>query len=288
MFLMAATLLVPAPAAAQLSGAERAALADLGPTYAQRFELRRGWFRGRPIQYFDIGPVPVTLAPMFVFVTGFGADGHPQLAEGQHPVVGSLPGLDGYSGIWQVHFVVVRPGWVPNTVRDARQAVAMSLRGEARLVIPGFYVNCPVVPQGSQLAGDPANRPLRPAWYKGQEVGCFDFGRTPLAPAPIYGFITGLADGEPQFVRGQANVVDVAPDSGGYYADMWDVHFVTVPSAYTPDTLRDLATLQAEAAAGRLTIQRAGSVRNCPVVLVDGRLAERLSLTPLAQTAQTP
>ena len=60
--------------------------------------------------------------------------------------------------------------------------------------------------------------------------------------------------------------------------DMWDVHFVTVPPGYAPDSLRDLRALLAEAAAGRLAIRRVGQVRNCPVVIVDGRPAPRLPL----------
>lgn len=269
----------PGAARAQLSALERAALEDLAPAYAQRFELRRGWFRGQEVRYFDIGPVAVSIAPVFFFATLDGA-GRPVLVPGQRPVFSSLPGLDGYSAIWQVHFVIVPPGYHANRVTEAREAVAMSLRGEARLLIPGSYVNLPIVPPGSTLQDDPARRPLLSGWFKGREVAYFDFGRSPLAPAPIYALISGMDGDAPRFVPGQANVVDVVPDSAARYMDMWDVHFVTVPADYRPDTIRDLATLLREAAAGRVSVRRIGSVRNCPVVLVDGRLAPRVPLLP--------
>jgi hypothetical protein len=269
---------LPGAAAAQLTPAERAALDDLAPTYAQRFELRRGWYRGRAIRYFDIGPVDVSVAPVFYFVRGFDAAGRPVFVDGQQPVFSSLPGLPGYSGIWQVHFVVVPAGYRANAVTEGRVAVGMGLRGEARLVIPGSYVNLPIVPGGSTLDGDPARRPLAGGWFKGRAVSYFDFGRSPLAPAPIYAFILGLDGDAPRFLREQANVVDVAPDSVGDYMDMWDVHFVTVPAGYAPDTIRDLATLLAEERAGRVAIRRIGSVRNCPVVIVEERTAPRRPL----------
>jgi hypothetical protein len=274
-------------ARAQLTSTERAALDDLAPAYAQRFELRRGWARGRPIQYFDFGPAAVSISPVFLFVTGFergtgggggGADSVPRLVAGQRPIFTSLPGLEGYSAIWQVHYVVVSAAYRANAVSDARTALGMALRGEARLVIPGSYVNFPIVPGGSTLNGDPANRATLTGWFKGRAVEYFDFGRSPLAPAPIFAFIRGMQDDEPLFLREQANVVDVVPEPGVEYKDMWDVHFVSAPQGYVPDTIRDLATLQAEAAAGRLAIRRLGQIRNCPVVIVDGRPAARIPL----------
>jgi hypothetical protein len=147
-------------------------------------------------------------------------------------------------------------------------------------MIPGSYVNQPIVPPGSTLEEDPERRPLLSGWFRGREVAYFDFGRSPLAPAPIFALITGMDGDAPRFVPGQANIVDVVPDTAANNMDMWDVHFVTVPEGYRPDSIRDLAALRAEAAAGRLTIRRVGSVRNCPVVLVGGRLAPRLPLLP--------
>lgn len=265
-----------APAArAQLTVNDRAALGDLAPSFAQRFELKRGWFRGEPILYFDIGPQEPTIAPVFLFVSGVEADGTPHLVPGQRPVLSSVPGLDGFSAIWQVHYVVVGAGYTPNSVRDAREALGLTLRGAARLVIPGRYLNLSIVPAASSLSGDPDQRPLRTGWYKGAEVPYFDFGWTLPEPAPIYPFVTGFDGDAPRFLRAQANVVDVVPDSAGPGRDLWDVMFVETPAGYEPETVRDLAAIVGPAARAGLHVRRAGQVRNCPVVIVAGRRAPR-------------
>lgn len=266
------------PARAQLTAADRAALGDLAAQFAERFELSRGWYRGRPIHYFDFGPAAVTISPIFFVVTGFDADGTPRFVAGQRPIFATIPGVPGYSAIWQVHYLVVGPGYLANTVRDGRTAVAMALAGTARLVVPGVYVNCPIVAHGSSLVGDPDARPLLAGWYKGAEVAFFDFGRAPLAPAPIYVFVTGFSGDEPQFLRAQGSIVDVVPGDGAEYRDMWDVHFAHVGLDYQPDRIQDAVTLLAEAQRGTITIRRAGAVRNCPVVLVDDRPAPRRGL----------
>lgn len=259
-------------ATAQLTSHDRAALGDLAPPFAQSFGLIRGWFRDTSISYYDFGPVPVTTSPLFILVTGFDAAGTPQVVGDQLPIVTSLPGLDGYSAVWQVHYLVVGPGYRANTLRAGRDAVAWTLAGRARMVIPGVLVTAAVVPAGSTLEGDPDARPLLEAWYKGSRVPFFDFGPSSLVPAPIFPFVTGFADGAPQFLRAQANVVDVVPTEGQDPRDLWDVHFVSAPPGYAPDSLRSLAGLSG------LTLTRAASVRNCPVVIVDGRRAPRRAL----------
>jgi hypothetical protein len=268
-----------APSArAQLTADDRAALGDLGPSFAQRFELKRGWYRGHPIQYFDVGPQDPTIAPVFLFATGIDADGMPRLVPDQRPVFSSIPGLAGYSAIWQVHYVVVGPGYTANRVRDAREALGLTLRGSARLVIPGTFLNLSIVPAGSSLNGDPDQRPLKTGWFKGAEVPYFDFGWTLSQPAPIYPFVTGFAGDTPQFLRAQANVVDVVPDSAGPGRDLWDVMFVEAPAGYEPDAVRDRSAIVGPAARSDLHVRRGGQVRNCPVVIVDGRRAPRTGL----------
>jgi hypothetical protein len=179
----------------------------------------------------------------------------------------------------QVHFVVVGRDYAANAVRDAREALGLTLRGAARLVLPGFHVNNSIVAAGSSLEGDPDRRPLLRGWFKGTEVPYFDFGRTLTEPAPIHPFVTGFVDGAPQFLRAQANVVDVVPDSAGPGRDLWDVMFVEVPSGYEPDTIRDLASIVGPAAHAGLRVRRAGDIRNCPVVIVGGVRATRRGLT---------
>lgn len=264
-------LSLPQSVFAQLTANERAALADLGPSYAARFELKRGWFRGQPIQYFDIGPQEATSGSVFIFVSSVDAEGQARPIPGADPVFSSIPGLPGYSAIWRINYVVVRSGRMETQPRDGRAALGLTLSGAARLVIPGGFINYSIVPDGSTLDGDPDSRPLRGGWYKGQRVSFFDFGATRLEPAPIFPFVTGFDGDAPRFLRAQANIVDAVPGSDEGTHDLWDVQFVLAPEGYEPDAIRDLATLRAR----RFPIRRAGQVRNCPVVIIDGRRAPR-------------
>lgn len=206
------------------------------------------------------------------------ADGAPRLVPGQRPVFSSIPGIDGFSAIMQVHYVVVGADYVANAVRDSREALGLTLRGAARLVIPGFYVNYSIVAAGSALDADPDRRPLLSGWFKGAEVPYFDFGRTQALPGPIYSFVTGFMEGAPQFLRAQANVVDVVPDSASPGRDLWDVMFVEVPAGYEPESVRELSAIVGPSARADLRVRRAGQVRNCPVVIVDGARAPRRGL----------
>jgi len=270
------TIAAATPAAAQLTSNDRAALGDLEPSFAQRFELRPGWFRGRPILYIDIGPQENTTAAVIVPVTGIDPDGTPRLVPGQRPIFSSLPGLAGYSAIWQLQYLVVPAGYTANTLRDARQALGMSLGGAARLVSTERYLNLAIVPAGSVMDGDPQQRNLKSGWFKGAEVPYFDFGWTRREAAPIYPFVSGFDGDAPQFLRAQHNIVDVVPDSAGPGRDLWDVNFVQPPAGYEPQTIRDRSTLLAHP---EFVIRRAGQVRNCPVLIVDGVPAPRGGLS---------
>jgi hypothetical protein len=85
-------------------------------------------------------------------------------------------------------------------------------------------------------------------WFRDRQVRYYDFGdNTKLASgslvqtAPIYVFIHGMnADGTPDFVQGQHNIVDVVPGDAGY-SDLWQVMMVTVPADYEPDSIRSKA-----------------------------------------------
>ena len=261
-----------AAARAQLTPDDRANLADLGAAYASQFTLHRGWFRGTPIQYFDIGPQDLATLPLFILVTSVDSDGTAHPVAGQRPIFSSIPGKEGFSAIWQVQYIVVGSEYAANSIRDARQAVGLVLAGH-RLAVPRAWINYSIVPEGSTLVGDPDRRELQHGWYKGAAVAYFDFGRTSPDPAPIYPFVTGFSGDDPQFLRAQANIVDVVPgsDNGGTH-DLWDVTFVLVPASYQPDAIRDRATLLSRA---DFSIRRAGQVRNCPVVLIDGQRAPR-------------
>lgn len=198
----------------------------------------------------------VTPAPIYALITGFDADGNPQFVEGQHNIVDVIPGDEGYSDLWQVILVTVPEDYVANTFTSAEDVANSGYE----MTIPGILVNCPIVPAGSTLSEGGA--PLVQGWYKGQEVYYFDFGPNTEATAPIYAFITGFdADGNPQFVEGQNNVVDVVPGDEGYSA-FWQVNLVVVPADYQANSITSVDQVLAS---GYEMIQP-GLVVNCPVM----------------------
>ena len=147
------------------------------------FPVVQGWYDGRATYYYDFGgnspavnnAAAVAPAPIYVFVTGFDAQGNPQAVAGQHNIIDMAPGDAGYSDLWQVNFVTVPSNYVANTVTSL-DAIR---QGGYAIKTSDMMVNCPVVPLGSSLAeGTPG---LTKGWYEGREVDYFDFGAQPGA-----------------------------------------------------------------------------------------------------------
>jgi hypothetical protein len=69
------------------------------------------------------------------------------------------------------------------------------------------------------------------------------------------------SDGNPVFVEGQHNIIDVAPGDPGY-SDLWQVNLVTVPGDYDPDSIRSYDELMASG----YEITQTSIFVNCPVV----------------------
>lgn len=133
-----------------------------------------------------------------------------------------------------------------------------------------ILVNCPVVPANSTLETGGA---LTQGWYKGKAIYYFDFGPNPDIAAPIYALVTGMdAQGNPQFVEGQRNIIDVIPGDEGYSA-FWRVNLVTVPQGYMPNTFRSVADVMGSG----YDITETDILVNCPVVNV-GDVAESVSI----------
>ena len=89
-----------------------------------------------------------------------------------------------------------------------------------------------------------------------------DFGPNPAEAATIYAFITGMdAQGNPMFVSGQRNIIDVKPGDAGYTA-FWDVHLVTVPSSYVANTFTSFSDVMSSG----YPVADPGIAVNCPVV----------------------
>jgi len=252
-----------------------AAFAQSGSVFtepAKTYQLTTGWFQGRQTYYYDFGSnssansdqSKVIPAPIYVFATGFDAQGNPVTVQGQRNVIDVVPGDAGYSDLWQVNVVIVPPDYVANTIKSADDVK----KSGYEVKVPGLLVNCPVVPLNSTLAEpSPATGSTQPTrgWYRGREVHYFDFGPSPDHTLPIYAFITGMdAQGNPQFVPGQHNIIDVLPGMPGY-SPFWDVHLVKVPAGYKANSI----TSAAEVEKSGYEILHPGLVVNCPVVRTD-------------------
>lgn len=229
------------------------------------FELVQGWYEGDQTFYYDFGAhtqasedgSEVVTAPIYVLVTGFDEDGNPQVVEGQHNIVDVVPGDEGYSDLWEVTFVTVPEDYQANTITSAQEI----LDGDYEMTVPGVYVNCPIVPAGSELE-NAEDAPLVTGWYRGEEIFYFDFGPNEPITAPIYAFVTGFdTDGNPQFVDGQHNVIGVVPGDEGYSA-FWYVNLVVVPEEYQANTI---TSVQEVLDSDYETVQP-GLLVNCPVV----------------------
>jgi hypothetical protein len=231
------------------------------------FPVVQGWYENRATHYYDFGgnspainnAAQVGQAPIYVLVTGFDAQGQPQPVAGQNNIIDVVPGDTGYSDLWHVIFVTVPTTYQANTARslDDLKAAGYPMK------VSDVLVNCPVVPLNSQLAeGSPG---LTHGWYKGRDVHYFDFGPSTDRTAPIYALITGMdAQGQPQFVPGQHNIIPVIPGDEGY-SPFWNVFLVQVPPGYQANTITSVAQVMNSG----YPVLHPGLVVNCPVIRTD-------------------
>ena len=231
--------------------------------HANELSLVSGWYQGRDVRYYDFGtnsPVSngiVAAAPTFVFIHGMNTEGTPNFVAGQHNIVTTEPGYAGYSDLWRVNLVTVPEDYAPDSIKSKADLDAAGYE----ITATGLLVNCPIVPEGTVLEG---GEELTQGWRDGKAVYYPDFGLNVAETAPIWAFITGFdGDGNPMFVEGQRNVIDVVPGDDGYSA-FWEVNLVMVPAGYVANTIMDAAGV---AASGYETI-KPGLVVNCPVTFV--------------------
>ncbi len=265
----------PLPA---LSPEALAALDELSPRFAAEVELHQGWFRDRTVLYYDFGSVPAAAGRVLWPVHGFDAKGNPVAMRGQRPIFSTVPGLGDYSGMWQLGYVIVADNVQPNELRDVASAEAMVRDKRAVLRESNLTFNLALVAKGSRLARD--STPPMMGWYAGREVQFFDFGPSALTPVPLIAFIRGKdADGAPEFLPGQVNIIDTLPMAPPY-AELWDVRFARADSTYVPNSLKSAAAV----AGSTLVVEPANAIRNCPVAIVDGARVQRV-LSPVTMFA---
>jgi hypothetical protein len=223
--------------------------------------LVSGWYRDAEVKYYDFGAnTPLTdgnsiaVAPIYAFITGMDADGNPLFVEGQHNIVAVKPGDDGYSDLWRVNLVTVTDGYEADSVK----AVSDVMSGGFEVAETDIFVNCPIVEAGTTLEG---GEPLVQGWLNGEAVFYPDFGANAPVAIPIWAFITGMdADGNPQFVEGQMNIIDAVPGDAAYSA-FWRVNLVMVGDGYEANTYQSADAVRA---AG-MEIAETDIVVNCPV-----------------------
>ena len=241
-----------------------AVLGETAGAQAQEKTLTSGWYQDRQVEYYDFGtntPLgasnTVPTQPIWVFIHGMNPDGTPDFVEGQHNIVDVKPGDPAYSDLWQVQLVTVPDDYVPDSIRSAEEV----LDSGYDIAPTDMLVNCPIVPEGTTLEG---GEPLVQGWYKGEEVFYPDFGANPATVEPIWVFIHGMnADGTPDLVEGQNNIIDTVPGEADYTA-FWRVNMVTVPEGYEPNSIRSAA----DVIAAGFEITQTDMVVNCPVVEV--------------------
>lgn len=258
----------PLPA---LSAEARTALNDLSAQAATEVQLQSGWFRDREVKYYNMGvtPQPVVVGRVLWPIHGFDMRGNPVAMRGQKPIFSSLPGLEGYSGVWRLTYVVVADKVQPNAVKDMASAEALVKRGLAVYSETAASYNLPIVPQGTKLVGD--STAAMSGWYEGHEVTFFDFGHVNAAPAPMLGFVTGEDDaGEPIFLRDQFSVVDTL-NTAGPYADLWELQLVKTDADFVAGSIKSKSAL----ARTSLQVDPTQTIRNGPIAMVDGSRVAR-------------
>lgn len=83
--------------------------------------------------------------PLIVFISGLDENGDGVPVDGQPSNASAVPGVTGYSDMWQVRFVQVDEGFKPGSYRDYGRALADARAGRFELIDLGFVVNCPVI-----------------------------------------------------------------------------------------------------------------------------------------------
>jgi hypothetical protein len=253
-----------------LSPEATTALDELSSRFAGDVALHQGWFRDRAILYYDFGPVAKTAGRVLWPIHGFDARGYPVAIRGQRPIFSTLPGLDTYSGLWSLSYVIVADKIQPNQLSDIASADALVKSKRAAIKDAGFTVNLAIVAKGSRLERD--STPPLMGWYEGREVQFFDFGQSGLTPVPLIAFVKSVdSAGVPEFLREQINIVDTLPVAPPY-ADMWNIRFAKPDSTYVPNTLKSASAV----AASTIPVDPPHVVRNCPVAIVDGTRVNRV------------
>jgi hypothetical protein len=84
----------------------------------QALPLKKAWVKGQPVVYFDFGVTSAQPGKVYMFITGFDADGNAQFVPGQRFVFSAARASGGYSDFWLVHWVLVDAGYRADSLRS--------------------------------------------------------------------------------------------------------------------------------------------------------------------------
>lgn len=260
----------PAPPA--LSAEAAVVYEELSPRFAQELPLIQGWFRERPVLYYDFGPVPLSVAPATVYwpIHGFDTHGNPVAIRGQRPIFSTIPGLTDYSGVFHLVYVVTADNAQPNYIRDVATVEDQVRRKRASTRATDMLFNLPIVPRGTRLARDSSTGMA--GWYQGRDVQFFDFGAVSATPAPMWRFAAVRDTARlPEVLEGQNGLLDSIPVAPPY-PDLWDIRFVRPDTAYVPNTIKSAGAVRSSP----FPVDSAVMIRNLPVVFVEGLKVNRV------------
>jgi hypothetical protein len=215
--------------------------------FASKSKIAKGFFRGRSIEYLDLGPVKLRagndVEPIWVVTNG---------ASGQRNVVDTVPGRRDYSPLWQVNMVTWSDGATPRVLRSAAEVKAAEAAGDVTIEKTSTVVNCPVLGFGQKKVR---------GFFHGEGVEYYDLGPLKLKPgnkvAPIWAVTNGAA--------GQRNIVDTVPGRKDY-TPLWKVAMVTFADGVRPRLLTSAAQVRQALADGDVTVEQTATVVNCPIL----------------------
>jgi hypothetical protein len=146
-----------------------------------------GFAQGEYVRYWDFGPAPRTVAPVWVFGTADEDGGLVKLEN--HPVLFDVaPGDAAYTPIWQVYAVFVTDAYDGELITSPAAIDEAQIKGLVKEPVPvPMYVNCPVVHPDVRLQVDDTEEAREPiiCFYKGKRCYYFDFAPA-LTPAEPY------------------------------------------------------------------------------------------------------
>ncbi len=162
---------VPSASAAQL------AQIDAHDNVGRVIERRSAFSGGQRVWYWDFGPAPARVLPLYALVR-MGDDGKPALIA-EHPfVIDSIPGDSGYTPFWTVYFVPVTASWDGEAIASVADLQLAEATGLVETpFVAGLLSNCPVVhPDVRLVTRDSPEVPPAPVFYRGVQVSFYGMG----------------------------------------------------------------------------------------------------------------